>query len=112
MDIPALLMGMDVGLLLPRHNEGLSNSILEYMAAGLPVICTDCGGNAELVHDGVNGIVVGVGDDKGVTEALVRLSDEVLRKKMGKAGRKRIEITYNQERVLDAFEQLYKDIVS
>jgi glycosyltransferase involved in cell wall biosynthesis len=58
--IPALLRCCDVGALVPVRNEGLSNTLLEYMAAGLPVLATDCGGNRELVREGMVGILMDV----------------------------------------------------
>lgn len=63
-EVPALLKGMEIGLLTPSSNEGLSNSILEYMAAGLPVAATDCGGNGELVKGGETGFLVKPGEDR------------------------------------------------
>ncbi len=57
-EVPALLKHVEIGALVPTRNEGLSNTILEYMAAGLPVLATDCGGNRELVRDGVTGRLV------------------------------------------------------
>ena len=58
MEVPALLPLCEVGALVPSRNEGLSNTILEYMAAGLPVLATDCGGNRELVRNGETGRLV------------------------------------------------------
>ena len=57
-EVPALLRLCEAGALVPNRNEGLSNTILEYMAAGLPVLATDCGGNRELVRDGETGRLV------------------------------------------------------
>lgn len=69
-DIPALLARCHVAALTPSSNEGLSNSLLEYLAAGLPVVATDCGGNRELVEEGVTGTVVPVGDVAAVARGL------------------------------------------
>ncbi len=106
-DVPAILSRMDAGVLIPKSNEGLSNSILEYMAAGLPVICSDCGGNTELVSAGENGWVVPVSDEKAVSSALEKLRDAQTRKKMGAKGRKRLEEGFSMQFVLEDFEALY-----
>ncbi|MDD2237194.1 MAG: glycosyltransferase [Kiritimatiellae bacterium] len=106
-DISAILNQMDVGVLIPKSNEGLSNSILEYMAAGLPVVCSDCGGNAELVKQGENGFVVPISDEKGVFFALKELESAEKREKMGKNGRKRVEKEFSMDFVLKEFEGLY-----
>ena len=66
--------------------EGISNSMLESMALGLPVICTDCpaGGARMVIKDGINGLLVPVGDDLILAEKIrVLLSDETLRKQIG-----------------------------
>ncbi|OGV42661.1 MAG: hypothetical protein A2X46_05180 [Lentisphaerae bacterium GWF2_57_35] len=72
MDIPALLKQCHVGVLTPQANEGLSNSIMEYMAAGLPAVVTDCGGNRELIKHGVTGSVVSVGDTQLLAQSISR----------------------------------------
>ncbi len=66
----------DVGVLLSEpslHREGLSNSMMEYMAQGLPVVCGEGGGNAELVQDGVTGLIINSGDPEALARALRRL---------------------------------------
>ena len=90
-EVPALLKHMSAGVLVPSRNEGLSNSILEYMAAGLPVVATDCGGNRELVEDGVTGFVAPCGHADRVAEAIVRLLEDPSKAKaMGGVGRARV----------------------
>lgn len=76
-----------IGLML-SDREGMPNVILEYMAAGLPVIATDLPGVDEMVQEGENGITVPVGDINKLSEALRRLlQSRQLSKKMGDAGR-------------------------
>ncbi|MCC8015528.1 MAG: glycosyltransferase [Eubacterium sp.] len=68
--------------------EGISNSMLEAMALGLPCICTDCpaGGTREVIKDGVNGLLVPVGDKEALTSAILRVINEPeLGKRLGKA---------------------------
>lgn len=108
--VPSLLKEFTVGVLLPSANEGLSNSILEYQAASLPVVATDCGGNAELVRDGRNGYIVPVGDDIRVADALLRLLNEPgLARQMGEAGRRQLEAEHHPDAVCDRFGQLYEE---
>jgi sugar transferase (PEP-CTERM/EpsH1 system associated) len=69
-DIAAIMRAFDV-FVLPSKNEGISNTILEALASGLPVIATAVGGNVELVEDGVNGMLVRPGDPGGMAQALL-----------------------------------------
>ncbi len=113
MDVPALLPLCEVGALVPKMNEGLSNTILEYMAAGLPVLATHCGGNRELVRDGETGWVVSE-NAKAIETAskwisLLKNSDES--RLMGAAGRKTVEGRYHSEVVLDSFARFYRQIL-
>jgi glycosyltransferase involved in cell wall biosynthesis len=111
-DVPALLRRFSIGVLVPSSNEGLSNTILEYMAAGLPVVATDCGGNRELVVDGENGFVVRARDAEGVAAALDRLiRDEHRARAMGATGRARVEAANKPAAVAESFLQLYRETV-
>ncbi|MDP3585344.1 MAG: TIGR03088 family PEP-CTERM/XrtA system glycosyltransferase [Thiobacillus sp.] len=73
-DIPDIMQALDV-FVLPSRNEGISNTILEALASGLPVIATAVGGNVELVEDGVNGMLVTPGDVAGMAQALLGYLD-------------------------------------
>ncbi len=74
---------------LPSRSEGFSNAIVEAMAASLPVVATDVGGNAEAVKDGVNGFIVPSEDTAALAAAIVRLlADPSKAKEMGAAGKK------------------------
>jgi glycosyltransferase involved in cell wall biosynthesis len=83
-----------IGVLLTNaavHAEGIPNSIMEYMACGLPVVCTDSGGNRELVIDGETGLFVPPGDVDAVVRQLRLLrEDPAMASRMGLAGRERI----------------------
>lgn len=73
-DIAELMRAFDV-FVLPSKNEGISNTILEALASGLPVVATAVGGNVELVEPGVNGMLVEAGDEAGMAQALLGYLD-------------------------------------
>ena len=109
-DVPAFLKILYAATLVPRSNEGLSNSILEYMAAGLPVVATDCGGNSELVENGKTGWLIPAGDEAALAEALLLLlsaPDEV--KEMGRRGRAVVEQRHSPCTVIAKFLALYEE---
>lgn len=109
-EIPSLLRQMDAGLLTPSVNEGLSNTILEYMAAGLPVIATDCGGNRELVEGADCGFIVQPGDVKACARAILQLAN-TRGHPYGSRGRHFVETRHTPEKILAAFEALYGSCV-
>ena len=108
-DVPALLRLCEAGALVPRRNEGLSNTILEYMAARLPVMATDCGGNRELVKDGETGRLVPVG--ASASEVAVAwtflLANREAAAAMGERARRVVERNHSPAIVLDGFSRLY-----
>ncbi len=110
-DVPALLSSMDV-FVLPSLAEGISNTILEAMASGLPVIATDTGGNPELVRDGENGLLVPVGDDDALALALAKLlaSDELARQ-MGERGRWRVLQEFDWSRTVARYQGVYDELL-
>lgn len=106
-DVPAVLAQADMGVLSSRH-EGLPNVILEYMAAGLPVVATDAGGTREVVLDGVTGWIVQPGDAQAMGEAILRAcSDPVRAKQMGAAGRVRVLSHFTVEQLVARTLALY-----
>ena len=81
---------------LPSFAEGVSVSLMEAMAAGVPVVTTQIAGVNELVEDGINGYIVPAGDVISLTEKLVILiKDSELRNKLGAAGRVKVETEFN-----------------
>lgn len=108
-EIPSLLKRLRVGVLVPKANEGLSNSILEYMAAGLPVVVTDCGGNRELVIDGETGILVRPGDSAATATAIERLlsgSEQAAR--MGARGQSVVAERHSPNIIVEKMLGLYR----
>lgn len=110
-DVPDLLQAADVGLLC-SHEEGFSNVILEYMAAGLPMIATDVGGNPEAVVDGKTGLLVPDRDPKALAHALVALArDRKRAARMGAAACQRVERCFTSERCIRKYEELYESLL-
>jgi glycosyltransferase involved in cell wall biosynthesis len=107
-DVPALLADSDLFVLSSR-SEGLPVSVLEAMAAGLPVVASRVGGLAELVVDGETGILVPPGDIPALSAALGDLVDDrELRRKLGAAGRARAEAHFDLAAFRRAHVELYE----
>jgi glycosyltransferase involved in cell wall biosynthesis len=98
--------------MLPSRAEGLSNALLEYMATGLPTIATRVGGNAELVNDGVTGLLVPPEDSDGIAKALLRvLRDPELSHQMAENGKRVAVETYSFERLIREVDALYTELL-
>lgn len=112
-DAPALIRQFQIGVLTPSKNEGLSNSILEYMAAGIPVVATDCGGNAELLAGADAGLIVPPGDPASLAEAVAELlNNREKAVEMGARGRRKIEREHGPESVARQFLELYESVLT
>jgi glycosyltransferase involved in cell wall biosynthesis len=106
-DVPAVLSAMDV-FVLCSVGEGISNTILEAMATGLPVVATRVGGNPELVTDGSTGFLVEARSPAALATSLRRyLDDPTLLAKQGRAARDHTEAEFSLERMVGAYERLY-----
>lgn len=106
-DVPEVLSAIDL-FVLPSLAEGMSNTLLEAMASGLPVVATRVGGNPELIEDGVNGRLVPRQDSAALVAALgAYLDDPHLRGLHGKASRQRAADHFSLERMSGAYETLY-----
>jgi len=89
--IPKILEGASV-FVLPSYSEGLSNALLQAMAAGLPCIVSDIEENREVIHRGVNGLLFPVGDSKALAETLIQvLTDKELASKLGLMARESVK---------------------
>ena len=110
-DIPAVNASLDLAV-LTSDSEGLSNVILEAMAAGLPVIAYHSGGNPELISQ-ERGALVPPGDEEAFADAIVRfLHSPDLRERVGQNARKFTPENFSLERVLDQYRALYIALLS
>lgn len=110
-DTPELLALMDI-FVLPSHREGMPRSLLEAMAAALPVVASDIRGCREEVVDGRTGLLVSVGDVSGLAQAIMRLlSDHELARKMGQAGRERASELFDNRVVLERQIEVYRRLL-
>lgn len=111
-DIPALYAAADIGVLC-SHEEGFSNSLLEGMAAGIPLVATRVGGNAEAVLDGETGFVTPPRDPEALGRAILRLaSNAALRERMGEAGRRRVGAHFSLEACVGRYARLYRSLLA
>lgn len=106
-NIPALMRAIDI-FVLPSQAEGISNTILEAMASGLPVVATDVGGNAQLVAQGETGMIVPKRSPKAIVEALAEyLSNPELMALHADASRQRAVEHFSIESMVTAYQQVY-----
>ena len=111
-DVLTYLRTLDVACLIPGNNEGFSNSIIEKMAMGLPMVVTHVGGNAEAVVDGFNGFVIPVDDPDALSKAFVMLyMDPDLRREMGARSRQRIMDHFTLEGMVRNHENYYEAVM-
>lgn len=109
LDIPEILGCMDIGI-LSSNSESFSNSIVEYMAAGLPVVCTDVGGAREAVEDGVNGFVVQSGDYTAMADKIVAILESGNVSLQGQNSRKKAVELFALPSIMQRYEQFYERI--
>ncbi|MBB5342507.1 GT4 family glycosyltransferase PelF [Tunturibacter empetritectus] len=97
---------------LPSRSEGFSNAIVEAMAAALPVVATNVGGNAEAVQDGVSGIIVPPDDPDAIASAIVDLlSDTAKAKQMGAAGNRLAAEKFTTEAMMGQITRVYASLL-
>ena len=111
-DAWTLLPGFDLFVLTSRI-EGLPNTVMEAMAAGLPCLCTDVGGCRELVEDGVTGYLVSPDDERALAARILEMvADPRARTRMGRCGKERIVTDYPVERLVSRVQKVFLHLLS
>ena len=109
-DVPNFLRRMDVAV-LPSHSEGMSNALLEYMAAGRAVIATDVGANARVLENGRCGLIVPPKDETALVDALgVLLANPLRAAGHGAAARSRVHSDFSRDAMRKRFESFYRSL--
>jgi sugar transferase (PEP-CTERM/EpsH1 system associated) len=109
-DVPDVLRAFDV-FVLPSLAEGISNTILEAMASGLPVIATDVGGNAELIEHGVSGMLVPSDDVGALGRAIEQYATPAVARAVGLAARRRAENVLGLDAMVARYAALYDELL-
>lgn len=112
--VPALLPLCELGALVPTSNEGTSNTLLEYMAAGLPAMATDCGGNAELLgRNGERGVLLSAKPlpDEAAAAWIALLRDAGRARGIGAAAKAYVLARHAPDAVLDRWEAFYRSLL-
>ncbi len=109
--VEPLVSAADIGVLFSPRGEGISNSILEYMALGKPVVATNAGGSKEIIKDGVTGYLIGNMTSNQIADMVIDLiDDEKKRLKMGQAGKALIEKSFALDRMGAEFETIFSEV--
>jgi glycosyltransferase involved in cell wall biosynthesis len=112
-DVAALVSAAD-GYLMSSAWEGMPMVLLEAAAGGLPVVTTRVGGTAEVVLDGESGYLAPPGDSQALAAAMERLMNlsEAERRALGERGREHIRMNYGLHRVVERWEELYREVLA
>jgi glycosyltransferase involved in cell wall biosynthesis len=111
-NIPEILACCDIAV-LPSKAEGLPNAVLEYMAAGLPVVASSVGGNSEIIRDDMTGLLVPPQDAQALAVALLRLlRDPGLARRIGESGQAYVRENFSFERVIEQVDSLYSELLA
>jgi sugar transferase (PEP-CTERM/EpsH1 system associated) len=106
-DIPEMMQAMDL-FVLPSLGEGISNTILEAMSTGLPVIATQVGGNVELIREGLTGLLIPPAEPAAISDAILRYyKNPDLLIRHGRAARCHIESNFSMEAMTASYLRVY-----
>ena len=109
-DVESYIAAMDV-CVLSTFTEGISNSILEYMASAKPVVATDGGGTKEIVTEGKTGFLVNAESPEALAERITQLLEsENLRREMGESGKFRVFNDFSIDRMVDQYVVHYRKL--
>ncbi|MGH8550286.1 MAG: TIGR03088 family PEP-CTERM/XrtA system glycosyltransferase [Methylococcales bacterium] len=109
-DVAEILRGLDL-FVLPSIAEGISNTILEAMASGLPVVATGVGGNPDLVVDGISGRIVPKQDPETMAKAIeFYIENPEIRRRHGRNGQERIEKAFSLGRMVEKYLGVYSEL--
>lgn len=110
-DVAELIQGFDL-YVLPSLAEGISNTLMEAMATGLPVVATNVGGNAELITDGMTGQLVNKADPKGMADSIsAYIESSDLRQQHGTAGRDRAVEMFSLDTMVKKYTDTYDKVI-
>jgi glycosyltransferase involved in cell wall biosynthesis len=110
-DVARLLQAGDL-FLLTSISEGIPLTLIEAMAAGLPVVSTAVGGVGEVIAEGKTGLLAPSGDDRALAENILRLADDSsLRRDMGRRGRERANLFFSEDHMHEQYSCLYKEML-
>jgi sugar transferase (PEP-CTERM/EpsH1 system associated) len=110
-DVPAVLGAFDL-FVLSSYSEGLSITLLEAMAAGLPIVATDIGGNPEVVNDGETGMIVPAQDPDALSQAMAWVFEHPAEaRRMGERGRERVRKEFSIDAMIGGYEQIYRELL-
>ncbi|MDR1959829.1 MAG: glycosyltransferase [Planctomycetaceae bacterium] len=110
-DVPAFLASLDIAV-LPSRSEGLSNGLLEYMAAGRPIIATQTGGNTELIRDEENGLLVPPDDPRKMADAILELLHHPEKAaRLAENARRSVREKYDADTIAARYCDLYENAI-
>lgn len=111
-DVGEIMRGLDC-FALPSLAEGISNTVLEAMATGLPIVATAVGGNGELIESGMTGTLVPPANSEALAHAMIAYAqDGAMARRHGKAAQRVAEDKFSLNRMVSDYESLYERALS
>jgi L-malate glycosyltransferase len=111
-DVPGFLAELDIAV-LPSRAEGMSNALLEYMAAARPVVATAVGAAPQVIRDGHSGLLVPPDDDAALAEVIAALAEDARRaRSLAETARERVSQRFGRAAMVKRFEDYYESLLS